>query len=243
MMHKELWRTFYCLKIIIEASKNIQPNPCPNSSPQLSGEHRALPSHPAARISSQDPALGRPPAHLLPTVCCHRLGRGPGVKVGVASSLHPSPPAHAESVRHVQERGRFPGQGTLRGKIKSQSPLTTRPPQSLVQGKLSSSSSAISLANSKSCCSRSRRSWGKRWGEGWAAGGQQGSHSVSPSHPKAGTTKLQSSSEPFQKLPPSSLSGGKLDLSVLSKAKGTLPLQTPSPCCTIWEETSWPEAQ
>lgn len=34
-----------------------------------------------------------------------------------------------------------------------------------------------------------------------------------------------------------------IDLSVLPEAEGSLPPQTPSPCCTIWEETSWPEAQ
>lgn len=78
------WRTFYCLKIIIEASKNIQPNTCPNSSPLLpGGEHRAFPFHLAAHTTSQDPALGRPPASPpAHRVLSHRLERGPGVRWG-----------------------------------------------------------------------------------------------------------------------------------------------------------------
>lgn len=56
-------------------------------------------------------------------------GEGSWGEVGVAGSLHPSPPAHTQSVRHVWERGQFPGQGTPRGKDKEPVPTHPTPPQ------------------------------------------------------------------------------------------------------------------
>lgn len=183
---------FYCLKIIIEASKNIQPDTCPSSSPLLpGGEHRAFPSHLAAHTISQDPALGRLSARPLDhCALSRRLGRGPEVRWGWLAlyTLHPARPStYAVCELSVGKRASSLGMGPLRGKIKSQSPLTPPLPSPPAQGKLSSSSSAISLANSKSCCSRSRRSWGKRWGEG---GPLRTSRSLSalpsPPQPQAG---------------------------------------------------------
>ena len=111
--------------------------------------------------------------------------------------MHPSPPpphslhiAHTQAVSCVWEKGpaswaRDP-QG---GKVKSQSPLTPPLPSPPAQGKLSSSSSAISLANSKSCCSRSRRSWGKRGSEARPRAEDQAALLLSapprPTHPQA----------------------------------------------------------
>lgn len=135
--------------------------------------------------------------------------------------------------------------GPLRGKIKSQSPLTPPLPSPPAQGKLSSSSSAISLANSKSCCSRSRRSWGKRWGEGGplkTSGSLTQCFAQPALPPGRGLSKLHSCPSPSRNLP-SSFSVGKFYLSVVPRIEGSLPLQIPSPCCMIWEETSWPEVE
>lgn len=162
----------------------------------------------------------------------------------MAGSLHPSlPPAHPQAVSCVWEKGPVPWTGDPHGgKRKSQSPLTPPFPSPPAQGKLSSSSSAISLANSKSCCSRSRRSWGNRWGEGWASKDQLDSHCELRPARSTPRPQLHSCPSPSRNAP-SSLSVGKFYLPVVPAAADSLPLQIPSPCCMIWEETSLPEAK
>lgn len=158
---------------------------------------QGFPSHLAAHTTSQDPALGRPPARPpAHRVLSQRLGRGPGVRWGGWLSK-PFTPTSTYAVCELLcgRRGQFPGQGTppQGGKIKSQVPLTPPFPSPPAQGKLSSSSSAISLANSKSCCSRSRRSWGKKLGEGWAAEDWWGSHpELRPARPTPQARECQS---------------------------------------------------
>lgn len=100
----------------------------------------------------------------------------------MTGSLHPSPPAHSSLCAPCGKRSQFPGQGTPMGERQSQSPLTPPLPSPPAQGKLSSSSSAISLANSKSCCSRSRRSWG-RGPRGRGAEDQPGARGLHPARP------------------------------------------------------------
>ena len=165
-MHKESRRTFYCLKITTEASKNIQPNTCPNSVPYALEESTGLvpPILLPTRLARTLPWGGCLLA-LLPTRAKSPAGEGPWDEVRVPGSLHSSP-LHMRSLCAAWEKGPVPWAGAPRGEDKEPAPLDPPLPSPPAQGKLSSSSSAISLANSKSCCSRSRRSCGKRGGAG-----------------------------------------------------------------------------
>lgn len=129
-MYRELWRTFYCLKIIIEASKNIQPNTCPSASLLLPGaECRALPSHSATHSTSQDPALGGLLAHRELSHC---LGRGPGGWWGWLALYTLQDPPSTEAVCElcVEKGVSSLGRGPPRGKDKEPVPTLPTLPQS-----------------------------------------------------------------------------------------------------------------
>lgn len=129
------------------------PGPSPHPNPWF------CPSPPAAYTTMrQDSASRRLPPVLLPTVYCHQLQRGTVARRGRLAPSIPDPCTYAVCELCVGSGEQFPGQGTSEGKDKKPVSTQPTPPQALAQGKLSSSSSAISLANSKSCCSRSRRS-------------------------------------------------------------------------------------
>lgn len=126
-MHKALWITFYCLKIIIEASKNIQAKTSQFSPLLPRGAHRTilpllLPHH------WPGPCPGRPPARP-PARCTvsHRLGRSPGGGQGGWLPA-PPPPARVQPMSCVWENGDSAlGRGPPRGK--KPVPISPTPPQ------------------------------------------------------------------------------------------------------------------
>lgn len=87
-VYTELWRTFYCLKIIIEASKTYNPT-CPNSRPSPHPNPRSclpllLPTPPLGRTLLPG-GCRRSPAHSVLSPATERHGS----KRGMVGSQHP----------------------------------------------------------------------------------------------------------------------------------------------------------
>lgn len=93
LMHKELWRIFYCLKIIIEASKTYNPTHVPIQVLYSLEESTGLfpPTLMPTPLARTLPWGGHLPA-LGPPCAKSRAGEGPWGEVGVAGSLHPPAP-------------------------------------------------------------------------------------------------------------------------------------------------------
>lgn len=173
-MHKALWITFYCLKIIIEASKNIQAKTSQFQSPTPKRSTQNYPSPPAPT-----PLARTLPGEVTCPPSCPLYGKSPAGEEpwGRSGWLAPSTPTPCTSAAYelcVGKWGQCSGQGTPKGeKACPHFPYPSPAPQL------------------KGSCH----------------------HHLLPS--------------PWQTPSPA----------VLAHA---VPLQTPSPCCMIWEETSWP---